>query len=179
MHPTLILFGIAVLVLVVGIAIARLGAMSNDRFRRADAAVKAFWAAVGRVFSRLFAVVILVSIGIYAWKSLDDYGWISHDQHTSVLIKGGWLQGEFRTCFGNLDHSGKQTFLDCGNSDGTEHIMPVHYWGRIDRPERESVVQGWVSLTTWNCQRGPSQSRVGREIDEDDRTPPRLPRLGA
>jgi hypothetical protein len=43
MQPTLILFGIGVLVLVIGIAIARLFAMSNDRFRRADAAVKAFW----------------------------------------------------------------------------------------------------------------------------------------
>ena len=149
MQPTLILFGMGALVVATVIAIARLFAMSDDRFRRADAAMKAFWAAVGRVFCR--------ELSEYRYIRMEEsrrLWWISHGQHTSVLIKGGWLQGDFRTCFGNLDHSGKQAFLDCGNSDGTEHIMPVHYWGRIDRPERESVVQGSVSFTTWNCQRG-------------------------
>ena len=56
MQPTLILFGMGALVVATVIAIARLFAMSDDRFRRADAAMKAFWAAVGRVFS----VVMLV-----------------------------------------------------------------------------------------------------------------------
>jgi hypothetical protein len=136
----------------------------KERWRHADAAVNAFWAPIGRFFSRLFAVLIFVSLGIYAWKSLDDYGWISHIQNTSVLIEGQWLQGEFRTCYGTLDRRGRQISLDCGKTEGTEHVMPVHYWGRIDRPERTSIVQGWRPLITWNCQRN-SDSITCRALD--------------
>jgi hypothetical protein len=153
MQPALILIGIAVLVLAIGVAIARLFAMPNDRFRRADAALKAFWAAVGRVFSPVFTVLIFVSVGAYAWKILDRHGWVTHIQNTSVLIKGDWLQGEFRTCDGTLDGSGKQIALDCGKTEGTEHVMPVNYWGRIERPEKTGSGLSGLNLVTWNCQR--------------------------
>lgn len=148
MQPTSILFGIAVLVLGLGmaIAIAKLFAMPDDRFRRADAAV-------GRVFSRIFTVLIFVGVGAYAWKVLDHHGWVTHIQNTSVLIKGNWLQGEFRTCDGTLDGSGKQIALDCGKNEGTEHVMPVHYWGRIERPEKTGSGLSGLNLVTWNCQR--------------------------
>jgi hypothetical protein len=80
--------------------------------------------------SRLIGILFLVCIAFYAWNRLDDAGWISHNQNTTVLIRGEWLQEEFRNCFGSLDHTGKQTALDCSKTElGSEHVMPVRYWG--------------------------------------------------
>lgn len=41
---------------------------------------------------------LFTAIGISAYSSLDDAGWITHNHDTPVWIQGNWMVGEYRTC---------------------------------------------------------------------------------
>ena len=87
------------------------------------------------------------------YRLMDEHGWIEHEHDTPVWIQGEWLPDEYRAC----EMSGKlwgdlpeHAHLLCGIGDpkaieGKFHILPVHYWGRIDRTDQTDF--------SWRCQK--------------------------
>jgi hypothetical protein len=121
----------------------------------------------GIVLTALVVVGLIFSVGP-AYKPLDKTGWISHDHDTPVWIQGNWMIGEYRVCeLAESSASAEKTpakvpSLFCGKTDhgyvdwmvegyihhsagpGVFHVLPVTYWGRIDRQD---------VATSWRCQR--------------------------
>lgn len=102
------------------------------------------------------------------YESLDQTGWMSHDHDTPAWIQGNWIVGEYRVCVleSNPPRATPVSSLFCGNKNddgyvdwlverddhpnagpGIFHVLPVTYWGRIDRQDVN---------TSWRCQRNES-----------------------
>jgi hypothetical protein len=46
----------------------------------------------------VLAIWLVGAVGIGAYTSLDEAGWITHNHDTPVWIAGDWIIGEYRTC---------------------------------------------------------------------------------
>ena len=116
----------------------------------------------------LFIIGVIAYWG-YGW--LDGNAWIERDHDTPVWIKGEWLVGEYRVCQiplvpeqplpdfvrGLSDPEFAELMAGRWSSlDQHFHILPVHYWGRIDRSDRK--------MFSWRCQRN-SDSLTCKALD--------------
>jgi hypothetical protein len=114
-------------------------------------------------------IAILLVIGFVVWGMgavIDDAGRVPHNHDTPVVIRHEWLVGEYRKCMmvtttppvQDMKYSAAQLSelpkLYCTDDildtvtpreDIRAHLLPVKYWGRIDRPD------SW--LIEWRCQR--------------------------
>jgi hypothetical protein len=117
-------------------------------------------------FKRLVIFVSgLAAISVAAflcWRELDQMGWIEHKRLTLVYLDHNWHEGESQQCIGGHGSAGELTFLSCSSSDIVEHgskrLIPIRYWGRIDRPEHADeplfdVKDGSLAATVWTCKR--------------------------
>jgi len=103
--------------------------------------------------------VVLVAVvlgGALAFVSLDDGGWISHEQDNRVAISGNWMAGEVRECSAMPDARGEIYLLNCLNDgEGDQALVTVHtflvrYWGKTTRPDLKSKSS---AIWKWRCQR--------------------------
>jgi len=142
-----------------------------------------------RLVGWVLGAIVVVSIGLTSYDSLDSSGWITHNHDTPVWISGDWIVGEYRDCgmltktqltgsvrsqevlaelprllcgrewdnAGLFEFENATTGLseatksalwyggDWSALDGYFHVLPVRYYGRIDRPDTVS--------DSWRCQR--------------------------
>lgn len=86
----------------------------------------------------LAALSVWGAVAGYGW--LNNLGWIEHGKNVSVQIDGNWMMGEYRPC--RLYPAPED--LECTQRlAGAAHLLPVTFWGRIDRNESSD----------WKCQR--------------------------
>lgn len=86
----------------------------------------------------LAALSVWGAVAGYGW--LNNLGWVDHGKIVSIQIDGNWMMGEYRPCrsYPALDD------LECTQRGaGAAHLLPVTFWGRIDRNEPSD----------WKCQR--------------------------
>ncbi len=109
---------------------------------------------------KVLGVILLIRIIIGSYDQLDKSGWIEHSVDTPVAISGEWLQGEYRSCLGILGATGKQKSLACitDSFNAPEHVLPVTFWGRTERPDRVKIIADGTYLSPdtelhWKCQR--------------------------
>jgi hypothetical protein len=111
------------------------------------------WAYLLIVLAGIWIIVSLETSDWNTYRVMDNSGWIEHEHDTPVWIEGEWLPDEYRDCemsgklWGDLPES---AHLLCGIGDpkaieGKFHVLPVHYWGRIDRTDRTDF--------SWRCQK--------------------------
>lgn len=112
-----------------------------------------FWIALPLLLFCIWAIVSLETGVWNTYRLADYYGWIEHDHDTPVWIQGDWMRDEYRICempgklFGDLP---EHAHLLCGIGDpkaiqGEFHLLPVKYWGRIDRTDSPTY--------SWRCQK--------------------------
>lgn len=94
----------------------------------------------------------LLAVGL---RSLDHAGWLPHWQDTAVYAgPGDWPPGELRPCAALPKADGSIFFLGCGEAGSAAinaPIVPVTYWGRIQRPDRFTALRS-VAMEGWNWQ---------------------------
>lgn len=111
-----------------------------------------FWAITSFVL-----LCAIVSGPIYLYGILNNGGWIMHKHDTPVTIDGSWLTGEYRVCemavqniwtFKDIPIEDRRlscTVTEHSNPFTQSHILPVRYFGRLDRSGKWTV--------DWRCQR--------------------------
>ena len=113
---------------------------------------------------RIFTFCLLIVVGgggIWAYNVANDSGYIPHTRTVDLYMRGEWLQSENKTCVGfpkwsTLNDEVKLASLNCvpDSLEGLQpHNIPVHFWGRIDRP---GMKQGTLKVGrefTWRCTR--------------------------
>jgi hypothetical protein len=107
-----------------------------------------------RAMEFLYAFIfVLIAYGTYT--GLNNQGWIPHNHETSVFVPAdSWMIGELRTCEMQImfSQSLRDYFLDCAAGSGKPHMLPVKYWGRLDREGHFDRTTGFRFLH-WRCQR--------------------------
>jgi hypothetical protein len=101
----------------------------------------------------IWSIVSLETEDWNTYRVLDTRGWIEHEHDTSVWIHGEWLIDEYRVCempgkvWGELPGSAHLLCRSGGPQaiEGKFHVLPVRYWGRIDRTGQTSF--------SWRCQK--------------------------
>jgi hypothetical protein len=131
-----------------------------SRLRAFDEKGKAFTSKFQFVVGLLVIFCFVGAIVVGGWQELDKMGWVRHSADTPVSINGEWLQGEYRSCLGVLGTTGEQKSLTCitDSFNAPEHVLPVAFWGRLERKERMRITADGAYLSPdvaldWKCQR--------------------------
>jgi hypothetical protein len=105
----------------------------------------------------LVLVVIVCSVGYWAYSGIDSIGWMQHEEDSVITAQANWFVGESKDCTSYpLDAKTAQSMnkpkgyaiaqINCDG--GPEHSVKIAFFGRTEQPEYD-----WI---TWRCTRNES-----------------------